>query len=157
MERIEHDNSQLRKISSMDNDYDIFSNFIISIYKRNSTDLDAYIRNRTRVIITRKVIKELRVLAEIDFWFDKEIFDEVIELYSAFNKFADEKRIKLFSSHKATIKWIESKLVNKSLLKLEEKVVKDLYDKEIITPKLYIRFMENIEHEMFSDVKNIMH
>lgn len=155
MERIEHDNSQLRKISANDNDYDIFSKFIIWIYKRTSTDLDAYIRNRTRVIITRKVIKELRVLAEIDFWFDKEIFDEVIELYSAFNKFADEKRIKLFSSHKATINWIESKLANKSLLKLEEKVVKDLYNKEIITPKLYIRFMENIEHEMYTDVKKI--
>ena len=156
MERIENDHSQLRKISNMRNDYDIFSNFITWIYKRNSTDLDAYIRNRARVIITRKVIKELRVLAEIDFWFDKDIFDEVITLYSAFSKTADEKRIKLFSSHKATINAIESKLANKSLLKLEEKVIKDLYEKEIITPKLYIRFMENIEKEMYSDVKKFV-
>jgi len=67
MERIEHDNSQLRKISNKNNDYDIFSNITNSLYKKNSTDLDAYIRNRTRVIITSKVIKELKLLAKIDF------------------------------------------------------------------------------------------
>lgn len=156
MERVEHDNSQLRAISNNENDYDFLSKIIISIYQRTSTDLDAYIRNRARVIITRKVIKELRALSEIDFWFDKEVFDEVIYLYSAFNKSADEKRIKLFSSHKATINAIESRLVNKSLLKLEEKVIKDLYEKEIITPKLYIRFMENIENEIYSDVKKLV-
>jgi len=44
-------------------------------------------------------------------------------------------------------------LINKSLLKLEEKVVTDLYNKEIITLKLYIRFMSEIENEMYSDVK----
>ncbi len=156
MERIEHDNSQLRKISNKSNDYDIFSKFVVSIYKRNSTDLDAYIRNRTRVIITRKVIKELRVLSKTDFWFSKDIFNEVITIYSNFNKSADIKRIKLFSANRSTINSIESKLINKSLLKLEEKVVKDLYDKEIITPKLYIKFMDNIEKEMYSDVKKII-
>jgi hypothetical protein len=155
MERVEHDDSQLRKISNKKNDYDFLSKFVVSIYKKTSTELDAYIRNRARVIITRKVIKELRALSEIDFGFDKKVFGEIIDLYAMFNKNADEKRIKIFSSHRATINAIESKLINKSLLKLEEQVVKDLYNKEIITPKLYIRFMENIENEMFSDVKNI--
>ena len=155
MERIEHDNSQLRKISNKSNDYDIFSNITNSLYKKNSTDLDAYIRNRTRVIITGKVIKELKLLAEIDFWFDKSKFDEIINLYKAFNKSADEKRGQLFSSNRSTINAIETKLSNKSLLQLEEKVVNDLYNKEIITPKLYIRFMEHIENEIYSDVKKI--
>jgi hypothetical protein len=41
-----------------------------------------------------------------------------------FNKKADEKRLKLFISHKATINAIESNLINKSLLKLEESVIK---------------------------------
>jgi hypothetical protein len=67
MERVEHDDSQLRKISKKENDYDIFTRFFVSLYKNKSTDLDAYIRNRARVIITRKVIKELRLLSEIDF------------------------------------------------------------------------------------------
>ena len=42
-----------------------------------------------------------------------------------------------------------------SLLKLEEKVLKDMYNKEIITPKLFIKFMEEVESEMYSDVKRL--
>jgi hypothetical protein len=50
---------------------------------------------------------------------------------------------------------VESKLVEKSLLKLEENVINDLYDKEIITPKLYIKFMDEIEEEIYRDIKKI--
>lgn len=155
MERIENEDIQLRSISWEGCDYDIFSKLAIKLYKNHTSTLDTYIRNRSRVIITRKVIKELKDLSEIDFGFDNKIFTEVIELYAAFNKFADEKRLWIFMSHKATINAVESNLVNKSLLKLEEQVLKDLYKKEIITPKLYIRFMEEIEEEMYKDVKKI--
>ena len=76
------------------------------------------------------------------------IFTEIIELYAAFNKVADEKRTAIFIKHKATIASLQSKLVNKSLMKLEEKVLKDLYSKEIITPKLYIKFMEQSQNRI---------
>lgn len=155
MERIENEDIQLRSISWDGCDYDIFSKLAIKLYKNHTSKLDTYIRNRSRVIITRKVIKELRSLSEIDFGFDKKAFDEVIELYAHFNKTADEKRIAIFATHKATINAVESNLVNKSLLKLEEKVLKDLYNKEIITPKLYIKFMDEIQYEMYKDVKDI--
>jgi len=39
---------------------------------------------------------------------------------------------------------------------LEEKVIRDLYSKEIITPKLYIRFMDKIQDEMYSDIKKLV-
>lgn len=155
MERVELESSQLRSISNSDNDYDIFSRLAIALYKRRTTSIDAYIRNRARVIVTRKVIKELRLLSEIDFGFDSKIFNEIIELYAAFHKSADEKRIHIFSAHKVQINLIESNLINKSLLKLEESILKDLYKKEIISPKLYIKFMEEVEYEMFQDVKKL--
>jgi len=155
MERIENESPQLRKFSKGDMDYDIFSRFAIKTFRDCSSVMDGYIRNRARVIITRKVIKELRALWEIDFGFNNAIFEEVITLYASFNKVADEKRIKVLVEHKATIMAVESKLVNKSLLRLEEKVIKDLYNKEIITPKLYIKFMEEVEEEMFQDVKTM--
>ncbi len=153
MERIENESPQLRKFSKWDMDYDIFSKFAIKTFRTCSSVVDWYIRNRARVIITRKVIKELRALGEIDFGFNNAIFDEVITLYASFNKVADEKRIKVLTKNKTTIMAVESRLVNKSLLRLEEKVIKDLYNKEIITPKLYIKFMEEVEEEMFQDVK----
>jgi hypothetical protein len=136
-------------------DYDIFSRFAIKAFRNCSSMMDCYIRNRARVIITRKVIKELRALSEIDFGFNNAIFDEVITLYASFNKVADEKRLKSLTENKTSIMAVESKLVNKSLLRLEEKVIKDLYNKEIITPKLYIKFMEEVEEEMFQDVKTM--
>lgn len=155
IERVERENIPLEKIYDDKSNYDIFSKFVISVYETTSTDLDAYIRNRTLLIITRKVIKELRELAEIDFWFDKKLFDEVIELFALFSKKADEKRIKLFSEHKATINAIEARLVEKSLLKLEEGVVTELYEREIITPKLFLKFIDNIEDERYSDIKKL--
>lgn len=153
IERLDSSNEQLRSISKLKNDYDIFSRIFVYLYKRTSTEVDSYIRNRTRVIITRKVIKELKLLSEIDFGFDKSLFDEVIDLYVTFNEQADEKRLKIYNSHWKIINSVEAKLINKSLLKLEEKTIKDLYSKEIITPKLYIKFMDDIESEIFSDVK----
>ncbi len=40
-------------------------------------------------------------------------------------------------------------------MKLEENIAKDLYKKEIITPKLYHKFMKQIEEEIESDIKKI--
>jgi hypothetical protein len=62
MERIENESPQLRKFSKGDMDYDIFSRFAIKTFRDCSSVMDGYIRNRARVIITRKVIKELRAL-----------------------------------------------------------------------------------------------
>ncbi len=156
VEKLEYTDSQFKTVCTIENDYDIFSKFVMKLFQIKSTKLDSYIRNRSRVIITRKVIKELKYLSEIDFWFDKDIFEEVIELYSEFNKKADEKRIAIFLSQKATINAIESRLINKSLLKLEEKTINDLYHKEIITPKIYVKFKSEIEKEIFSDVKRFL-
>lgn len=43
--------------------------------------------------------------------------------------------------------------MNKVLLKLEEKTLKDLYEKEFVTPKLYVDIMDEIEHKIGRSVK----
>jgi hypothetical protein len=48
-------------------------------------------------------------------------------------------------NHRSSIMIIESNLTNKTLLKIEEKIINSLYQKEIITPKIYIKFEEEIE------------
>lgn len=122
------------------------------INRKNWWDIRKYIRNRTKVVITRKVIKELKELKALNIWFDKKYFDEIINLYENFHKIAEWKKDILFKKNKLEIVKIEAKLVEKSLLKLEEKVIKDLYDREIITPKLYIKFIEEIEKEFYKVV-----
>ena len=127
----------------------MFSKFL---ERKNWWEIRKYVRNRTKVIITRKVIKELEEVKNLNIWFDKKYFDEIIDLYKNFYKIAEWKKDTIFEKNREEIIKIEAKLVEKSLLKLEEKVVKDLYDREIITPKLYIKFIEEIEDEFYKVV-----
>lgn len=155
IERIEWGKPQLKIIADEKIKDDFFQKITKFFYRDSESYINKYIRNRAKVIITRKVIKELEQLSKIDFWFWKEAFLEVIDLYKNFNKIANEKKELIYSKYKTTITLIETKLANKSLLKLEENVIKDLYEKEIITPKLYIKFMEEIDREIYLDVKKI--
>lgn len=131
-----------------------FISFILDKFsdRKNLWDIWKYIRNRTKTVITRKVIKELKEIRELNIWFDKKYFDEVVDLYENFYKIAEWKKDDLFEKNKSEIVKIEAKLVEKSLLKLEEKVINDLHDREIITPKLYIKFIEDIEEEFYKVV-----
>jgi hypothetical protein len=59
----------------------------------------------------------------------------------------------VMNEHKTILSQVESSLADKSLLKLEEWIIEDLYSKEIITPKLYIKFKEEIEEEIYCDLR----
>lgn len=156
VERLEAWKPQLNKSTDdTPNDYDIFERFINKIRAKEDDPINRYVRNRTRVIITRKVIKELKELMDIDFWFDKNIFLEIIKVYEAFHNTAREKMNAIAKEHKTSIMVIEARLTDKTLLKLEEQVVNKLYDREIITPKLYIRFIEEIEKWILTDIDRV--
>ena len=152
IERIGEWKTQLRKASK--DDYDIFSQIAIKLYKDSRNTIDVYIRNRARMIITIKVIDELRYLRTLDLWFNNEIFDEIIDIYAEFNSIAEKKKINIFSSHKATLMWIELKLIDKSLFKLEGEILKDMYKKWTITTKLFIKCRDELETEIYKDIRN---
>ncbi len=155
IERLESQKPQLKAICEESSNLDVFQKFMLFFSKKRDKFIDKYISNRTKAIITRKVIKELTKLSEIDFWFDKKVFSEIIEIYKWFNKTANEKKDLVYTQNTWIVSIVESKLADKSLLKLQESVIKDLYSKEIITPKLYIKFMEEIEDEIYSDLNKI--
>lgn len=153
IERIETNQAQIKTLEEK-NMYDIYEKIALK-FQKEYTYIDEYIRNRAKLIITRKVIKELHELKEIDFGFDKVVFDEVIDLYEKFNKMAEDRKNKCFTEHKINILWVEARLMEKSIFKLEEKVIHELFEKEIITPKLYHKFIEEIEENIYKDVRNI--
>lgn len=153
MDRLENWYEQIRMVSWKKLDYDIFTKLFFKFYKNFDNPINVYLRNRARAVITSKVIKELRILSEIDFWFWKEVFEDAIELYSKFNRTAEEKKNMIALEMRSTIAWLEWRLVEKSLIRLEETVVKDLNNKEIITPKLFIRFMDDLEEQIYTDFR----
>lgn len=154
IERLESGKPQLKNIADDKIENDIFQKFL-KFFRKDTTFVDKYVRNRSKAIITRKVMKELKSLSQIDFWFEKNAFDEIIGLYDKFNSVANEKMKSVFNDHKDVLVQVESSLADKSLLKLEEHVIWDLYAKEIITPKLYIKFMEEIEEEIYCDLRKV--
>lgn len=154
IERIENWQEQVKAIWEKNN-YDFYEKIVNSFHK-NPTFIDKYIKSRAKVIITRKVIKELNELKEIDFWFDNKAFDEVIKLYTDFYELAIKKKEEYFSKNKLDASWVETRLMEKSIFKLEEKVIHELFEKEIITPKLYLKFKEEIENNINIDVKSIL-
>lgn len=155
IERLESGKPQLKDIAEDIIEDDFFQKIVNFFTNEKHTFIDTYITNRSKAIITRKVIKELKTLSNIDFWFDKKMFDDMIALYENFNTVANEKKYLIFEKHTIETSFVEWKLADKSLLKLEESVIKDLLNKEIITPKLYIQFMDEIEEWILKDVKTI--
>ncbi|MDD3303059.1 MAG: cation:proton antiporter, partial [Candidatus Gracilibacteria bacterium] len=122
IERLESGNNQLSKIKDItQKDYDIFEKIILKLDKDINSDVNLYIRNRAKIVITRKVIKELNELKNIDFGFDSKSFDDVIELYKNFNKISEDKKQNILSKNNKVIENLEIELYDKSLLKLEEK------------------------------------
>lgn len=155
IERLESGKPQLKDIAEDIIEDDFFQKIVNHFANEKHTFIDTYVTNRTKAIITRKVIKELKMLSNINFGFDKKMFDEIIALYENFNIVANEKKDIIFEKHKTEVSFVEWKLADKSLLKLEESVIKDLFNKEIITPKLYIQFMDEIEEWILKDIKSI--
>lgn len=156
IERIESWEEQVRGDTFEKAEKDIFQKMYSFFHKDNYSFIDEYILYRTKSVITRKVVKELKTISEINFWIKKEYFDEVIDLYKKFNEVANNKKDEIYEKNQNEISLIEKKLVNKSLLKLEHEVIKDLYKKEMITPKIYVKFNDEIEKGIMSDVNKIV-
>ena len=147
-ERLEAGLSQFKNNDVSADEKNIFERFMEKSFEKNTPE-NIYIRNRARMIILRKTIEDLKKLASIDFHFDKKYFDEIISLYEKLLSQAEQKVNEIFNKYKATIMSLETKLSEKTLLKLEESVIKELFEKEIITPKLYHKFMEEIQEQIY--------
>lgn len=131
--------SQNYIVSLEDNyEYNIFEKFTNTFRKR--TESDYFIRNRSRGITIKKAIKELREMKKIDFWYDSSYFDEIIAIYENFYSSLPKTNPK-----DSDLVDLENELFRKSLFKISENTVNDLYNKWLITPKLYDLFIEKLE------------
>lgn len=117
--------------------------------KKTDKTLAKYMISRARKVTADKAIKGLLVLQGIDFITGRKEFQEVVALYEEFrNKAHAECNVLRDECHDKILAF-DSRLTNKSLLKTQESIAEDLYHKEIISPKLYIRFKETIEADIY--------
>lgn len=111
--------------------------------------LSRFMRARARLVITDSALKGLIVFEGIDFIAGRKEFKEIKDLYTSFRDKAQQKHAELFAKNKELLIDFDSHLANKSLLKQQEIIVEDLFHKEIISPKLYIKFKEEIEEKIY--------
>lgn len=152
-DRLECGHNQIKNLKEK-NQYDFFEKFVRSLSFKSDTIFDKYVRNRTKIIVTNKVIRELDKLKVMDFGFDNKIFDKVIDLYEDFNIIAKEKVDNIYAKNNNFVVMLDAKLVDKSLLNTEEKLIKQAYSKSLMSQKLYLKFCDNIENEIYKDIKS---
>lgn len=110
---------------------------------------DEFILNRTRVILAIKVIEWMKTLQSIDFWYEDQRTQSIIERYQTFHDRALAQIQTLEQNDEHVAICVESALLNKWLAKTEELVIDELLHKEMITEKLHSMFMEEVETEVW--------
>lgn len=109
-----------------------------------------YMYYRAQSIIANKVLKNMVALLEEG---DIEIFrntpdtQRVLDLYAQFRDNATQKMDAVFEANCELLEHMNELFAVKGLFKTEETALRDLYRKEMITPKLYIMLYNELERE----------
>lgn len=106
-----------------------------------------YMYYRAQTIISRKVLKELEAIdkSSAEHIFSKEALDHVLSLYTTFRDQSHKKMQDLAESHKDRYRVLSEKLALYGVGKIEENVLAELYERQLITPKLYITLSEELQ------------
>ncbi len=105
-----------------------------------------YMYYRAQTIISRKVLKELTALDKdsAEHIFTPTALAHVIELYTNFKNQSERKMNELAASHPERYHKLAKSLASAGVHKIEETVLHDLFERQLITPKLYITLLEEL-------------
>ncbi|OGG66920.1 hypothetical protein A3I99_04145 [Candidatus Kaiserbacteria bacterium RIFCSPLOWO2_02_FULL_45_11b] len=106
-----------------------------------------YMYYRAQTIISRKVLKELTAVdhSSAEHIFNAEALAHVLELYANFRAQSEKKMNELASANPEIHKHLSRTLANQTVHKIEEITLHELYERQLITPKLYITLKEELQ------------
>ncbi len=106
-----------------------------------------YMYYRAQTIISRKVLKELEAIdkSSAEHIFTAEALNHVLELYTTFKNQSQKKMLDLATAHPERYRTLSEKLALYGVHKIEETVLHELYERQLITPKLFITLKEELE------------
>jgi monovalent cation:H+ antiporter, CPA1 family len=106
-----------------------------------------YLYYRAQTIISRKVLKELKAIDtnSAEHIFTKDALEHVLELYTNFKSQSEKKMNELASAHPERYRQLSEKLALFGINKIEEHTLTELYERQLITPKLYITLSEELK------------
>jgi monovalent cation:H+ antiporter, CPA1 family len=105
-----------------------------------------YMYYRAQTIISRKVLKELKALdkSSAEHIFNAEALTNVLELYTNFKTQSEKKMNDVALAHPERHKKLAHELATFGVHKIEENALTELYERQLITPKLYITLKEEL-------------
>ncbi len=110
---------------------------------------DRYMYYRAQAIVSRKVLKELTTIhsTAAHSIFTAAAVEHVLALYTTFKERSESKLKALADEFPDTARTLAFTLAEHSVHTIEERVLADIYHKELITPKLYITLTDEIRAE----------
>lgn len=151
-ERIQMNLNQIPEKKWTHEHYDFMKKLSL-IFDSKKTPLDTYLKQRTKHITTQKVLSELKRLNNIDFWYDKTILEDLIELYTTLNSNAHQKLISIVKTNPEYFEQINAQLLEKWLMKTEEENLNSMLEKELISSILYQKYIEYVENNIQLDIR----
>lgn len=108
--------------------------------------VEKFLYYRAKVIITRKVVKEMTQFSEdnVKLFTPKQV-KPVIDRYRAYNKAAEAQVANLMKQHGKALEKVNLKLASKAVETHQQTLLDDLLHRELITPKVHIALRERIE------------
>lgn len=131
---------------------DIFehlANRVRRLYKRETEEEkvdNLYLYYRAQTIISRKVLKELNTInsSSAEHIFTPEALTHVLELYTTFKEQSEKKMNDLAEKYPERYEKLSHNLATYGLQRVEDHILTELYEQQLITPKLYIALKEEL-------------
>lgn len=152
LERAENGNFEIVHSNSVDykDVFERLANLLRSIFFPQAlvfTNIDKFRYYRAQTVIARKVLKELKHLQEsvtVDL-ISGEAVNRLIEVYKTFKEGSETKMNEMAAAIPEEVEALNSSLVSRGLQKTEESIIKELYEKEMITPKLMAHLVDQMQ------------
>jgi monovalent cation:H+ antiporter, CPA1 family len=105
-----------------------------------------YMYYRAQSIISRKVLKELEKLDRdsAEHIFREDALTHVLDLYNNFRTQSEKKMNEVAAQYPDRYNKLSHDLATYGVLKIEENILDELYEQQLITPKLYISLKEEL-------------
>jgi CPA1 family monovalent cation:H+ antiporter len=106
-----------------------------------------YMYYRAQTIISRKVLKELTAIdhGSAEHIFNADALANVLELYTNFRTQSEKKMNDVADANPETHKRLSKTMATQTVHKIEETTLHELYERQLITPKLYITLKEELQ------------
>jgi hypothetical protein len=129
--------------------FEVLAKGLRNIIKPDTVEMkidNMYMYYRAQTIISRKVLKELGSIdkSSAEHIFNAEALAHVVALYTTFQEHSEKKMNEVAQANPERLQKLSRTLAELGAHKIQENILHELYERQLITPKLYIALKEEL-------------